>query len=318
MLCFSNNYWLNGTNKNYDSDKMPEDKRTCFIFNPSANGGRAARQEKKLKSRISKYWPGAEWIVTQTDNKIWAKLAGKTAQYELLVACGGDGTVHKTGNLAANAGCALGVIPLGSGNDFAKMNNIPESVDSAIDLLQNTSVKEIDLIRCSGDISCWCLNTIGFGLDGLANYYTNKYKRYIGKASYLPGALQAAFISKPIQLGIRIDGNEEKSESLLMLTACNGFREGGRFLVAPDAVIDDGKMNLLKVLPINKLSLLMALPQFVNRFPQHLKQIETFPCKSLELRSENPVTLHVDGEYSGREVNTIKLEIVNKAVRLLV
>ncbi|CAN5152309.1 diacylglycerol kinase family lipid kinase [soil metagenome] len=297
---------------------MPDHKRTCFIFNPSANGGRAARQEKKLKYRISKYWPDAEWIVTRPDNKNWAKLAGKTDQFNLLVACGGDGTVHNTGNLAANAGSALGVIPLGSGNDFAKMNNIPESVDSAIDLLRINFIKEIDLIHCSGDISCWCLNTIGFGLDGLANYYTNYYKRYIGKSGYLPGALQAAMISKPKQIGLRIDGNEEKIKSLLMLTACNGFREGGRFLVAPDAVIDDGKMNLLKVLPMNKLALLMALPQFVNRFPKHLKQIESCTCKTLEISSKDPVTLHVDGEYSGKEVNIIRLEVIKKAVRLLV
>lgn len=302
----------------FGSDKMFDPKRTCFIFNPSANGGRAVRQETKLISGLSKYWPDAEWIVTRPDNQTWAKLGSKTDQYDLLVACGGDGTVHKTGNLAAKAGSALGVIPLGSGNDFAKMNNIPESIDSAIELLRNHTIKEIDLILCSGDINCWCLNTIGFGLDGLANYYTNYYKQYISKSGYLPGALQSALKSKPKKLALKMDGNNERIEYLLMLTACNGFREGGRFLVAPDAVIDDGKMNLLKVLPMNKLSLLTALPQFVNRFPVNHKHIETCTCKTLKLSSDEPIALHVDGEYSGVEVKNIRLEVKKRAVRLLV
>jgi diacylglycerol kinase (ATP) len=296
---------------------MPDQKRPCFIFNPSANGGRAARKEKTLKSAVMKHWPDAEWMVTRADNSTWPKLREEIGHFNLLVACGGDGTVHKAGNLAADAGCTLGVIPLGSGNDFAKMNNIPESAGSALEKLKANKATEVDLIHCSGDISCWCLNTFGFGLDGLANYYTNFYKQYIGKSGYLPGALRAAMVSKPVEFKLKIDDAGEKAESLIMLTACNGFREGGRFIVAPDAVINDGKLNLLMVKPMNKLRLLITLPQFINRFPRNHKKIRSAECAKLELKSDEPVYIHVDGEFSGRQVRHIKLEAKKQILKLI-
>lgn len=296
---------------------MPDRKRPCFIFNPSANGGRAARKENNLKSAVMKHWPDAEWIVTMEDNSTWPKLRKEAGQYDLLVACGGDGTVHKTGNLAADAGCTLGVIPLGSGNDFAKMNNIPESAGPALEVLKGNKLKKIDLLHCSGDINCWCLNTFGFGLDGLANYYTNFYKQYIGKSGYLPGAIQAAMISKPKNITLNIDGQGEKTESIIMLTACNGFREGGRFVVAPDAAIDDGKLNLLMVKPMNKLSLLITLPQFINRFPRNHKKIKSIECSTVELKTDEPVYIHVDGEFSGNQVRHIKLLVKKQSLKLI-
>lgn len=296
---------------------MPDQKRPCFIFNPSANGGRAARKQSKLKSAVKKHWPDADWIVTRADNSTWPKLREEAGQYNLLVACGGDGTVHKTGNLAADANCTLGVIPLGSGNDFAKMNNIPESAGPALEILQENKVNKVDLIHCSGDINCWCLNTFGFGLDGLANYYTNFYKQYIGKSGYLPGALQAAMASKPKKFKLNINGQGEKAESLLMLTACNGFREGGRFIVAPNAAIDDGKLNLLMVKPMNKLSLLITLPQFINRFPRNHKKVKSKECTTVVLKTDEPVYIHVDGEFSGKQVKHIKLVVKKQTLKLI-
>jgi len=297
---------------------MPDRKRACFIFNPSANGGRAAQKENKLKTAVRKHWQDAEWIITEEDNSTWPALKEKVDQFKLLVACGGDGTVHKTGNLAANAGCKLGVIPLGSGNDFAMMNNIPESADLALKMLKKNQAKEIDLIHCSGDITCWCLNTFGFGLDGLANDYTIFYKQYIGKSGYLPGAIQAAMISKKKTIRLKLDDKDEQIESLIMLTACNGFREGGRFIVAPDALIDDGKMNLLMVKPMNKLSLLITLPKFINRFPRNHKKIVSVECTTMDLKTYEPVSIHVDGEYSGTQVRQIKLEVKKRALKLLI
>jgi len=296
---------------------MPDRKRPCFIFNPSANAGRAARKEARLKSAVMEHWPDAEWIVTLEDNSTWAKLRESIGQYDLLVACGGDGTVHKTGNLAADAGCTLGVIPLGSGNDFAKMNAIPESAGPALELLKANKVAGVDLIHCSGDINCWCLNTFGFGLDGLANHYTNFYKQYIGKSAYLPGALQAAMASKPKAFKLKINGNDENTESLIMLTACNGFREGGRFVVAPDAAINDGMLNLLRVKPMNKLSLLITLPQFINRFPRNHKKIQSVECTTVELNTDEDVYIHVDGEFSGKQVRHIKLEVKKQTLKLI-
>lgn len=297
---------------------MTDHKRICFIFNPSANGGKAGTQEKQIRSAVKRIWPAATWLNSRPEDHFWSSLEEKAGTYDLYVACGGDGTVHKTGNIAANSGSSLGVIPLGSGNDFAVMNGIPESVDSALKILRNGQYRNVDLIRCSGDINCWCLNTAGLGLDGLANQYTQALKKKIGSAGYLFGAIKAVLKSKPHVLRIQSDNSESYTEKkLLMLTACIGFREGGRFIIAPQARNDDGRMEILMVHPMGKLSLLIALVRFTVRFPKGLKGVEQYESKKLIISCDIPLTIHIDGEYSGLKVKNITLDVYREFLRVI-
>lgn len=293
---------------------MGSNNRVCFIFNPSANGGKASRDEAKIQHAASGIWPGSKWLTTEPGESFWGKLKEEAGQYDMIVACGGDGTVHKTGNIAADSGAVLGVIPLGSGNDFAKMNGIPDSPNRALNLLNSGSRRSIDLIRCSGDINCWCLNSVGVGLDGLANRYTVAFKQKIGRSGYIFGALKAIFNSVPATVEMRIGDEEWISKNLLMLTACIGYREGGRFIVAPQARNDDGFMEILMVRPMNKLSLLLTLPQFLLWFPSYIKKLERISCKNLELTTDIPLHIHVDGEFTGQTVNQLSYTIHEKAL----
>lgn len=297
---------------------MGSNDRVCFIFNPSANGGKASRDEDRIRHAAAGIWPGSKWLTTQPGEAFWNDLREEAGQYDMMVACGGDGTVHKTGNIAADSGAVLGVIPLGSGNDFAKMNGIPDSPNKALNLLTDGSRRSVDLIRCSGDVNCWCLNSAGVGLDGLANRYTLAFKQKVGRTGYIFGALKAVLKSVPATYKIRLDDGKIESKKLLMLTACIGFREGGRFIVAPQARNDDGLMELLMVQPMNKLSLLLLLPQFLFWFPSYLKKLKRGNCKKLELKCDLPLHIHIDGEYSGQTVNQISYRVHNKALTLAV
>ena len=296
---------------------MGSNERVCFIFNPSANGGKASRDEDKIRHAAAGIWPGSKWLKTEPGEPFWSKLKEEAGQYDMIVACGGDGTVHKTGNVAADSGALLGVIPLGSGNDFAKMNGIPDSPNKALNLLTSGSRRSVDLIRCSGDINCWCLNSVGLGLDGLANQYTLAFKQKIGRSGYIFGALKAILKSVPATLKIRKDEGEIESINLLMLTACIGFREGGRFIVAPQARNDDGVMELLMVKPMNKFSLMLTLPQFLFWFPSYIKTLERGSCRNLQLSSDTPLHIHVDGEFSGETVKQISYMIHEKALTVV-
>lgn len=288
----------------------------CFLFNDYSNSGKARKKEHDLRKQISSKWPNAGFIKTKPDEEFWNDLPDRLTGTNRLIACGGDGTVHRTGNLAVKLDAELGVIPLGSGNDFAHMLQIPTRFSRAIDHLQSSGTRSIDLIKVDGDLQCYCLNTVGVGLDGLANHYTNIYKQKIGKAGYVAGALKAVFRRSDVEILLSVD-DHERIEKFLMVTACNGRREGGSFTVAPDAKVDDGLIDLLIVKPMVLPVLLIAIPVFMTRFRPNLFRIERLKCKHIHLRCKFPVPIHVDGEHSNHVIRNLSLQMNAAKLRVV-
>lgn len=280
----------------------------CFLFNAHSNSGKARKKESDLRKQISSIWPNAGFIKTKPDEDFWNNLPSRLKGTNRLIACGGDGTVHRTGNLAVKLNAELGVIPLGSGNDFAHMLQIPMKFSRAIHHLQSSDTRAIDLIKVGGDLECYCLNTVGVGLDGLANYYTDIYKQKIGKAGYIAGALKAVFSYTDIEMYLSVD-NRERIEKYLMVTACNGRREGGNFTIAPDAKVDDGLIDFLIVKPMNFPTLLIAIPIFMTSFRPDLFRLERLKCKRIDLKCQTPVRIHVDGEHSKNTIQNLSLHL---------
>lgn len=288
----------------------------CFLFNAYSNSGKAKSREQELHNQIEMRWPNAEFIISKPYESFWADLQDRLQGITTIVACGGDGTVHKAGNLALKLGANLGVIPIGSGNDFAHMMKIPRSLIGSLDHLQTSGVRSIDLIKIDGDLQCYCLNTAGVGLDGLANHYTDIYKPKIGKVAYAAGALKAVFKCTEVEMSLSVD-SEISEENLLMITACNGQREGGNFWVAPNAIADDGLIDLLLVKPMPLPALLIAIPLFMIKSPNKWFNVERRRCKKLEITCSHPVYIHVDGEFSGMPVYHIMFQIKPSALKVI-
>ena len=288
----------------------------CFLFNAHSNSGRSGRRERDLRHRIKSEWPKAEFIITETGESFWEALPNQLRGVSTIVACGGDGTVHKAGNLAVEINATLGVIPIGSGNDFAHILNIPKSLPAAFNHLSRSGRRRIDIIKIEGDIECYCLNTAGIGLDGLGNHYTNIYKEKIGKAGYFAGAIKAIFASREFELSLSIDG-ESRTERVLMVTSCNGRREGGSFWVAPNAESDDGMIDLLLLHHMPKPALLLAMPVFLFSGPDWFVKSERHRCKIVDIECDRPEFIHVDGEYSETKIQHLKLSIQETALQVI-
>lgn len=296
--------------------KQPEIS-VCFIFNSSANAGKAQSYRETIRAKARKRWPGCRWIETTGNNSFWDDLRLRAAEIDLLVACGGDGTVHRVGNIAADQECTVGVIPIGSGNDFALMHGIPASIPAAFEILAGNIRKGIDLIHCSGDLECWCLNSVGVGFDGLANTHTQALKKTLGRAGYLAAGLKAIVSAEPFTAVVETDDAEKESAPLMMLTASTGCREGGQFIIARKKGAVSGQMNLLKIKTMSMASMMLTFPQFFFRVPEYLDTVELSSCKKVALALDRPVYLHVDGEYPGKKVKQLMLEIYRKKIRLM-
>jgi len=288
----------------------------CFLFNTRSNSGLSLRRERSIREQVEQRWPGAEFILTEPENRFWDSLTEQLAGVTTIVACGGDGTVHKAGNLAIRLNATLGVIPIGSGNDFAHMMNIPKSVPAALDFLTLPNRRTIDVLKIQGDVECFCLNTAGIGLDGMANHFTNRYKKTIGKAGYLAGSIKAILVNHAAGLQITVDG-VTSTDRYLMVTACNGQREGGSFRVAPDASPDDGLIDLLLIRPMATPALLLALPLFLTLGSESLINRERCSCKKVGLKWEEPMFIHIDGEYSEKKIQAVTIEMVESALQVI-
>jgi diacylglycerol kinase (ATP) len=295
---------------------LKKSTRICFIFNPAADRNRSARHIEWLKNEARERWIHFEIDITQKNQNISELARSKTSDFDVVVACGGDGTINNVVNGIAGTGAALGVLPIGSGNDFVKSAGLDKTLPECLELIYQGKKSHIDLIQIGGDIEAWCANTTGIGLDGLANYYSSMYRKLKGHIVYVLGALRAAFHFRGTHIKLLIDGKEYSSE-YLMITVCNGKWEGGSFFVAPKADMTDGKIDLLTIEKISIPRVLSYLPRFRWGPSEHMRGVNQQQCKRVEFWSEAPLCVHNDGEFLGSDIRHLVLTVHEKILEVI-
>lgn len=288
----------------------------CFILNPAADKSRSAKYEEWLQAEAEKRWTHFEVVLTHRDLPVKELAAKKSQTCSILVACGGDGTVHQVINGIACTGTGFAVLPIGTGNDFAKSLHLPSSYSDILDLIQMEKFINADLIRFEGDAEGWCVNTLGIGLDGLANYYSKSYIRLKGYIIYVLGAVKAAFTFRGANFTILADGTD-LSNLYLMATFCNGQWEGGTFNIAPDADLSDGIAELVTVKKISIAKILIYLISFKNGPAKWMTALQTNQFSEVQFSSDKPVSAHADGEHLGNSIRELRIRVVEEALPVI-
>lgn len=132
----------------------------CFIVNPAANRYRAVRHVDWLNREAKKRWQHFEIVISPENQPVSELAAEKSREFDIIVACGGDGTVNQVVNGIAGTKTTLGIIPIGSGNDFVKTLYQTTSLPACMELIYMGKKARIDLISCEGSCNTWCVNTI--------------------------------------------------------------------------------------------------------------------------------------------------------------
>lgn len=271
------------------------------IMNPMANNGRAGG----LAADITRWGQAySEFSVVTTKERGHAQQLAREAALagtELVVAGGGDGTVHEVVNglIAAQCpGVKLGIIPLGSGNDLAYALGIPLDPETAVSRLSNGRTRAIDLTRITDQQgrSCVVDNNIGIGFDAMVVVRTEAMRRLHGFLKYLTAVLQCiAFYYDTPYLEMDFDG-ELVAQKVLFLAMGIGIRSGGGFLLTPDARLDDNLIDSCLVNPINRLTMLNMLGQAIKGTHITSRHVTMRQNKQIIVKSESPMPIHVDGE----------------------
>jgi YegS/Rv2252/BmrU family lipid kinase len=284
--------------------------RSLVILNPRAAGGAAERRFARIEGPLRAALGPCEVERTRgpRDAERLAREAAR-AGVERIVVAGGDGTVGEvvTGLLSAGASAQLGLLPLGTGLDFARSAGVPRSLAGALAALGEGALRRVDAGRIQfrdprgKEQRVGFANVASFGVSGLVVELVNRAPKQLGgRISFLIGTLRALlrFRCRPVTL--RLDGATIFSGPLVLCAAANGGWFGGGMHVAPDARIDDGLLDVVVVGELSAARLAAKLPSLYRG--RHLGDpaVAHFRGRLLEADAEpGAIPLEVDGDPLG-------------------
>jgi diacylglycerol kinase (ATP) len=291
-------------------------RRIKLIFNAHADRGRAWNIATYLQSIIERYG-GGTWAATEYPTHA-TQIAEQAARegYEVVAALGGDGTVHEIVNglmhVPAENRPMLASVPIGSGNDFSSNNGIQEDMELAMQRVFTGQPKKVDIGQVTDDSGRteYIDNTLGIGFDAAVTIHSYQITRLRGFSMYLWAVIQTILRNHDAPRMTITTDEETLEQEVLMLVLCNGPREGGGFFVAPDAKPDDGIFHYAMIENVSRPMMFRLLPEVMNGTHGRFKQVKLGKFRKLELVSERPMTIHIDGEiFAGFTSDVCKLHV---------
>lgn len=285
-------------------------RKVKIILNPMADMGNAWRIARDLRS-ITEQHGGVDWSGTVYPGHAieLAQQAGEQG-YDMVVAMGGDGTVHEVVNglmrVSEDKRPILGVVPAGSGNDFAHAIGVPHQPNRALVCALDGTPVHVDLGVMTDEHGKkeYFDNTLGIGFDAVVTIRSHQLPVVRGFLMYLTAVIQTILLNhNAIRMQIETEENKWEQSNLL-LTVCNGPREGGGFMMAPDAKIDDGILHYAMIKKVSRPMMFRLIPEVMKGTHGNFKQVTMGSCKTMKVTADRPMYIHADGEiYSGFGTN---------------
>ncbi|MDH4047068.1 MAG: diacylglycerol kinase family lipid kinase [Gammaproteobacteria bacterium] len=291
------------------------------FINPMAGRGRAGRTLDDLRELLNRQ--GVDHSIVQSNavgDLEEGILAAAAAGTDRIIIAGGDGSIHEAVNGIMRSGrnVALGVIPIGTGNDFAKACGIPLHWEDAATLLADrlrgkVQPRAIDVGRMN---ERYFANGAGVGFDAKVTRIARSNRLPIGDLVYLIAVFQALWdgVITP-RMTIHCNG-KTKEGPMTLANVSNGAWVGGMFHIAPEARIDDGELDLVIADPVSRLRILRLLPHLIGG--THIGQAEISHQRMRECRIEckSPLPSHLDGEVQPLQTQ-FDIAILPGALRLM-
>jgi diacylglycerol kinase (ATP) len=289
--------------------------KTCIICNPGAG---KVEDRESIQAELEQF-PSAQIHFTNGQGDA-TRLAHSAANegYELVIAAGGDGTLNEVINgIAPHADrVRAGLIPLGTGNDCARMLDLPTSVPDCVALLREGHVRPIDLVRVTSDEVRYFLNVSAGGFSGTVNEkMTPEIKQSWGPLAYVRCAAEALPELRAYETEVTLDDMTTLTLDLYNVVIANGRYVAGGTLIAPEAAIDDGQLDVI-LIPQNEganLALLAAQIAMGNHLTSD--SIVFRRAAKVSVKSIPGMWFNVDGELVGNEPAVF--EVLPKALQFL-
>jgi YegS/Rv2252/BmrU family lipid kinase len=291
---------------------MADPVRFLLLVNPSAGGGRAAGVLEEAKSALDKHGATYRIVLTRSIEHGVEEARMGAAAGEVPTVISGDGLIGQVGGVLAEGEVPLGVIPGGRGNDFARVVGIPTDPTEAVAALIAGNTRRIDVGQL-GDKRFLCIASCGFDSD--ANRIANEARVIRGSAVYAYAALRALAGWKPATFTLTLDGKTHQVTGY-SVAVCNSKAYGGGMFVAPDAVLDDGLLDVVTTAQVGKLHFLRNLPKVFDG--RHVENDEVAVSRAAEVtvEADRPFAVYADGDHLADLPVTVT--VLSQALRVIV
>jgi diacylglycerol kinase (ATP) len=294
--------------------------RARVIVNPSSGRERAPDAIDSITATLRRRFSSVE--ITETLAGGDAERAAVTAVADgcdVLFVAGGDGTVNEVMNGLAAARVldrvAIGILPFGTGNDFATALGIPSDIDAALEVLVRAEERRTDLGEVNGRVF---INTSGGGfIAEVSEAVTPQLKTIAGRLAYLIGGAQALIEFEPVRARIRMEpGHRERELGVHAFAICNSRLIGGGRLIAPDAVVDDGRLDVCLIEAMGMLEFAALARKVADGEHVGDPRVIYEQVESARIELDRTIKVNTDGEVF--EDRLCNYRVLPKAARFLV
>ena len=328
--------------------------RYAFILNPAAQNGRAGRHRAGLEAALRS--AGLDYVLRETEAPGHAAVLAReaAADAEVVVAVGGDGTIQEVACGVYGTGATLGVLPLGTGNDFAHAVGMPDDLGAAVRALLQAPLRDVDLGRVE-----WTehgapeavqrsvfANCLGVGFDALVARNAQRFKFLGGRAAYHAAVFRTLWSWRQPAVEIAVGMEEETPDDgprttdggapvagvasavrrppsvvhdgrFLLVEIGNGFSVGGGFLLTPEARVDDGLLDVCVIAHASVPRVVRLLPTAFTGAHVHAPEVTMHRGRRVTLRSAAPLPVQADGEVLTADARTLDVAVLPGALRVL-
>lgn len=293
----------------------------AVVLNPQAGRGLTLREWPRLEAVLNARGLPWSWLSAASAEDALSRVQALPLDTAVL-AVGGDGTVNRLLPAFVNTGRMLGLVPLGTGNDFAGMLGLKSGeFDGALTRLSRPP-RAADVLRCTyldGQTECqeWLLNGLGMGFDAqVAALLLKTPAQLPGLGRYMWAALSAVRQLKTEQVSIELDNQVLYTGPSCLVAVMNGTRYGGGFMISPKSDAFDGQLNVVLSTQLSSPKLLALMLRVLRASHLSDVNVRSGSGQSVTVRWQSPVVAHLDGEVIGPH-RQISVELMAGTVQLL-
>jgi YegS/Rv2252/BmrU family lipid kinase len=286
-------------------------RRLALFLNPAAAGGRAARALPEVRAELDRLRASYRLLDTHSLDHAREQALGAAAEGETVVAIGGDGLVGTLAGALKDTDTALGIVPGGRGNDFARVLGIPSEPRLAARLVVEGEERLVDV----GDVDGRTFVGIAsVGFDSMANETANETRLVKGDLVYLYAGLRTLAAWKHARFDVTVDGAEHTISGYGVAVANSKAYGGGMYLV-PHAELDDGRLDVLLIEADSKLHHLTLMPKVFKGTHVDDPSMRWLTGSEIKIDCERTFTVYADGDPIG--VLPVTIRVSKQALRVI-
>ena len=292
--------------------------RVQLIVNPAAGRGAGARLAPELLARLRRRGLECEARSSSAPGEVVALVSGALRSgVDCVAVAGGDGTVGEAANGyfgTARADQALAIIPVGTGNDFAKMLGVSGDWLLACERIAEGRHRRVDLGRCNGRVFA---NGIGAGFDAQVALEANRIRWLRGNAVYGVALARTLLLRYATPRARIVHDSGVLEGRITMMAAANGTTYGGAFRMAPNADIADGLLELVVADALSRAGILGLVPHVMRGTHVGRPGVTVLRTRRAVVEADEPLVVHADGEIIERAARRLEIEVLSGALLVI-